>query len=211
MNPPKKRGRKPNPYTMWLCYELVCMVDEYDDFLPQHKAEGGGYRTVGKELNLSEHTVEYHVRNAQKQRDAPDGMRQYHDWATAREKKWWLYHAACIEKRSLNLLEYRERAVDSRLIFVEVTEDTLFVRPNELDLILAEAQQQQETSRGQCDYRSWLRCYLHRDDATKTKPLLYCSMSDESPSGQSFIERRVAKGLRNELRNTGRRRKDSSG
>jgi hypothetical protein len=178
MKSSRKRGRKPDFYTMWLCYHLTCVVDEDIEFLPLHKrceVSVGGYVEVGGWLHLSPEGVEYHVRNAQKLRDTAAGMQKYSEWLTQREQRWWWYHTVCVELRELKLNEAPE------------------VR-------------NPENVRDEQDYKAWLTWYEKRNEKGKAKPLAYRTMSSNDPVAIAFQERRAAKGLRNGLTKVGRKR-----
>lgn len=141
---PQKRGMKPNPELMWLCYQLACVVDQDTEFLPQHKGNKlriDGYRKIGNLLNLSPSGVESHIRNAQKLRDTPDGMQKFHDWLNHREKRWWFYHAECVEKKELKLLEYIGKVEGDTSILTNGGVEVLPLTRKDADALVAEAQE----------------------------------------------------------------------
>lgn len=197
---------------MWLCYHLACVVDEGTEFLPQHKQRAGsigGYTLVGEQLCLSPDTVAFHVRNAQRKRDTQIGLREYHEWLTQRERKWWVYHAVCVERIGLTLLEYVGRVEGERLVLTNGSGTTLSLTQGEVDTLVEEAQRQLNTPRYEQDYKAWLAVYNRRDEKVKTRPLLYRLEPSDSPAAQAFDERRAAKGLRKGLTKAGRKRKEA--
>jgi hypothetical protein len=88
------RGRKPDPYTTWLCWYLACTVTTEDTgFLPQHKWPKGAYAIAARRLQMTPEAVEYHVRKARKRRETKEGLADYHQWLNQRERHWWWsYH-----------------------------------------------------------------------------------------------------------------------
>jgi hypothetical protein len=195
-----KRGRKSEPYTMWLCFQMACVVDEDTEFLPQHKQrEGaiGGPTMVGKGLHLSPEAVEYHANNARRRRETKEGMLEYCEWSTKREKKWWCYHARYVEKRKIKLLEF----------LGEIDADTVHLTSKQVESLADEAQKRLGEPSGKEDYNDWLAWYERRDAKGRVRPLVYQPLSCDDPVAMAIDERRKVNGLRTGLTNSGRKRK----
>jgi hypothetical protein len=166
----------------------------------------GGFVSVGERLHLTPSGVEFHVRNAQRKRDTPEGLREYHEWLTHREHRWWIYHAICVEKIELKPLEYVGKVEGDRLILVNTHDADLHLRREEIDAFLEKAEHLLKTERGKHDYKAWLAVYERRDEKARTKPLMYRSEPSDSQIAQAFSEKRAGKGLRNGLTARGRKR-----
>jgi hypothetical protein len=189
---PKPRGRKAEPDMMWKCYYLTCVVDEHTEFPPRHFAESrknklGIYTEVGERLGLSGQDIERHARNARKQLETPKGTQEYQDWLDQLEERWWCYHAVCIEKRALKLLEFG----------VEPDKDTLFLKHNELEEIVKSGQELRNTEEGMREYNEWLARYNRRDEDARIKPLRYRVFPFDHPESKALREQRAAAGLSN--------------
>ncbi len=182
-----KRGRKPDPYIMWLSYQLACVVDETTDFLPQHKQVTGAYVVAGKRLHLSPEAVERHVRNAQKLRYTEEGLREYHEWLNLREKQWWFYQAKCVENKNLDAVRIPSTVIEG---FVDKAKKRL----------------KDEGKGGEEDYKEWLARYKRRAEKGQSRFLVFRPLRPDDPAAMAIDERRTAKGLRNGLTKAGRKR-----
>jgi hypothetical protein len=210
-----KRGRKSDPYTTWLCYQLACVVDEYTEFLPQHKGssrEGAGvrgYANIGRQLGMTADAVEWQVGKARERRGDEKGMQEYLEWLRQRETRWWIYHVKCIENRDLKLLEYVDETEGNTAIPVRTDQETLRFTPKEVETLINEALKLLEANsvRSKHDYKDWLSWFEKRDEKGRSKPLAYHSPKDDEPVASSFLQRRSASGLRNRLGKAGRPRK----
>lgn len=190
---PKPPGRKAEPDMMWKCYYLTCVVDEHTEFPPRHFAancsgkQGGIYTKVGKRLGLSGQAIERHARNARKQLKTPKGTQEYQGWLNQLEERWWCYHAVCIERRALKLLEFG----------VEPDKDTLFLKHNDLKKIVNSGQKLKDTEEGKQEYNEWLARYNRRDEDARIKPLRYCLFPFDHPESKALREQRAVSGRSN--------------
>jgi transcriptional regulator with XRE-family HTH domain len=202
ISPGPQKGRPVDTYTMWLCWELACEVDPRDEFLPQHKQDHGtigAFKTVGDQLNLSPSTVAQHVRNARSRRETEEGIREYFDWLNAREKQWWFYNAAQIEKRKKlpgTIYEMHEgRAVPKS------------VEHQDFKHCLTSAQKRrQQGARGDCDFKLWLTKYEQRPVEGRKTPMVWEPKRASDPDTIAMDATRKAKGLRLGLSKAGRPR-----
>ena len=60
----KPRGNKRKTELMWECYYLTQFKEGNNEFMPQHKQQGGAYYFVARKLNISPSAIEKHVTNA---------------------------------------------------------------------------------------------------------------------------------------------------
>jgi Bacterial regulatory proteins, luxR family len=162
---PQKRGMKQEPDTMWKCYHLTSFpVDKDGPHLPQHCDDGGAYKVVGDRLGISPKTVEYHTSRARKRLNTAEGVQEYQEWRNSLEKRWWCYHAVCVEQRELNLLEYVGKIQGDTLILTNGGVDTLRLTRKEVEANVDEAEELLEDARGKQDYKEWLGDYERRNE-----------------------------------------------
>jgi hypothetical protein len=190
---------------MWKCFHLACEVGKDEGFLPQYcdvNGKKGAFDVVAKQMNLSAKSIERYARKAEERRKTPDGMLEYCKWLTEVDKTWWFYHAVCVEKRELKLLEVGESGC------VKVDADTQYLTRKELDEIVSDAEKRLENASETSIYKNWLARYNRRDAKGKVKPLHFMPLSPDDPRAKAMDERRTAAGLRIGRTKAGRPRKN---
>jgi hypothetical protein len=200
----KKRGRRSDPYTMWLCQHLASGLTGdailNSQFLPQdkklkgrHSERVGGFVTVGERLNMTADAVAANVRNAQKRLDTKEGLQEYFDWLNQRERQWWFYQAVRIEKRELPPMHLEEFDGGIRTLTP--------INSTEIEAIAAEAQMRWEKgAMGKLDYDKWYLAYERRGEKGKADPRVWRMLNPDDPLAIALYQARDAKGLKNQSR-----------
>jgi Bacterial regulatory proteins, luxR family len=193
---------------MWKCYHLTSFpVGKDGPHLPQHCDDGGAYKVVGDRLSISPKTVEYHASRARKRLNTAEGVQEYQEWRTGLEKRWWCYHAVCVEQRELKLLEYVGKIQGDTLILTNGGIDTLRLTRKEVEANVDEAEELLKGARGKQDYKEWLGHYERRNEKGKAKPLVFRLFPADHPSSIDELERREAAGIRTGYSKAGRKRR----
>jgi hypothetical protein len=164
---PKKRGRKSNSDTMWLCFHMVGVVPfASDSRVPRYSPiKNRGRRAKGavdliaasKLLHAEYETVRSNYYKARDRWKTREGRQEYIDWLNRREKIWEACQARD-EKREPAPREYVLSTVINSVICVRLDEqgnpDTVYLSPEEVSYLVNEAGKK-TTFADKNDYENW--------------------------------------------------------